>query len=1399
MAGIGLIGTTSAEEINYDYVVPYAYGQDTNGGCSGFVSRIYGFALEDNVNIQIDSNRDGNIDYQTTLASISDDFNYVLNNNRGAIISSSGQISLFYKNGGNNCGSYDDSTLAYSIYPTSIAKGKDFYVPTYGTAYISSVAGNSNIYLNGALVSPNSAVYSTSVVAGDKISSDSDIVIAIANRGSYITRTWAYQLLPVGSLGTDYYLPTSYIWETTADGADYSVLNVVATQDNTDVYYDNNGDGISDYSATLNEGQVESIPTTSGIHIYSSNPVAVGFVSESYERDAWGSRYIYYSYAYSVAPLSLIQKEFIVTGGSSYNSQHRSGHKFFVVAAEDATVVTVDNDRDGNADLTYNLDASDTSEISVSYKARLSSNKPIQIVRISAGGWYGAGVDATYEAINVLGKLGLKEVYNGNFEIIDPLDSNKPDGWTLELGGRSYPPYPIWAGLATNHYYSGSQSIHFRLDGYSNQVSYGIIKSPLINTVKGNLNWVQSQLTTFDPSDIEYTIKFYDENGVLVSENLYYTDTTTSIGVPNCASLQSDSDMNAPAIGDGGPSLGDSWYKFSQEIPDIATDKFRFEIRINQWEAPNKVGDGDSCGSQYYGEFDNFFIEAIPINPPNSPPVASFDVLSSQPIITNIITLDASSSVDPDGGNIVKYNWEISPRIDNFGLAHLDELATVDNVGIDSLNFWPRRTGIYTIQLTIEDDEGQTSSISKQIDVKPLDGYDGTQYITQTLSSIYVLEPTTFNANIQFNLYSESNIEYSTYSGNADSAKLTQVIRNVDGDKATLSFIRDELLNKIIFLIPPYISLPFSLAEFLHEYVDGDLYDVALVESGINYDDFFPVKSGTSSLIIYTGTIIDQYSYNVLTDIVITDSYLSGDFEINWNDVNPTLALIDEELPIHYNDGRYEKDLFDGIKFKYEPFIKKSNPLKSSVKTFYLEGAEKSNRYLPYAKSINNYLLNNGYTDSYPISYTPGIILSPCSFSGSKTVMVGFDANCGWKWIENTIYENSDFKIIHYHKKGKILPSSDIISIIPKKDIQKSNAMEDAVQYLIDNSDNIFKYQFGILESPANLHAMDQYGRHVGINEITGEIDLQIPEAYYSGPDAHPQWIAIYNESLEITLYTTGIEEGTFNLIREMNGFENAEIYSFQNIPTTYSTKAYLYESNLNMLNVDFDGDGIFEINFYSPISEFSVAPSNPIVRQVITFDAALSSNSDIKTVTYNWDFGNGNTANEPIAHYFYNSSGSYFITLTVIGEDGTKSSKTKVITVEAPSDETTPNLVANMNVNPDILNIKSGGKYITTYTEIPGYDVHNINLATVYLVSPSGNAEPVKIGAPATVGDYDGDGEPDLMVKFSRTNMVSYLDKTDASGSGTKINKQVDLIITGELENGTPFEGTDTIRVIKK
>jgi len=109
----------------------------------------------------------------------------------------------------------------------------------------------------------------------------------------------------------------------------------------------------------------------------------------------------------------------------------------------------------------------------------------------------------------------------------------------------------------------------------------------------------------------------------------------------------------------------------------------------------------------------------------------------------------------------------------------------------------------------------------------------------------------------------------------------------------------------------------------------------------------------------------------------------------------------------------------------------------------------------------------------------------------------------------------------------------------------------------------------------------------------------------------------------------------------------------------------------------------------------------------------------------------------------------------------------------------------ATIDFDPDTLNLKSKGEWVTAYIELTeNYDVVDIDVSTIKL-----NGTVAAEAKPTEVGDYDEDSIPDLMVKFERASIQDILDVGDA----------VEIIITGELADGTSFEGKDTIRVIGK
>lgn len=121
-----------------------------------------------------------------------------------------------------------------------------------------------------------------------------------------------------------------------------------------------------------------------------------------------------------------------------------------------------------------------------------------------------------------------------------------------------------------------------------------------------------------------------------------------------------------------------------------------------------------------------------------------------------------------------------------------------------------------------------------------------------------------------------------------------------------------------------------------------------------------------------------------------------------------------------------------------------------------------------------------------------------------------------------------------------------------------------------------------------------------------------------------------------------------------------------------------------------------------------------------------------------------------------------------------------------APSPELTPQAItATLDVYPGTINLKSNGKYVAAYIELPtGYDVADIVVSSVIL---AGNCQ-VDAERRTKIGDKDEDGIPDLRVVFSRKDLQRSL------GSGGLTEVTVD----GLLLDGGSFSGMDVVKIRK-
>jgi len=113
----------------------------------------------------------------------------------------------------------------------------------------------------------------------------------------------------------------------------------------------------------------------------------------------------------------------------------------------------------------------------------------------------------------------------------------------------------------------------------------------------------------------------------------------------------------------------------------------------------------------------------------------------------------------------------------------------------------------------------------------------------------------------------------------------------------------------------------------------------------------------------------------------------------------------------------------------------------------------------------------------------------------------------------------------------------------------------------------------------------------------------------------------------------------------------------------------------------------------------------------------------------------------------------------------------------------------ATVTIQPQTLNLKSRGRWITALIELPSdYSVNDINVSSVML----NNTVPADLTVPPSIGDFDNDSDLDLMLSFNRTKVIGFI----LSQEPDIRNESIALTVSGKVINSVMFEGSGTVAV---
>jgi len=594
----------------------------------------------------------------------------------------------------------------------------------------------------------------------------------------------------------------------------------------------------------------------------------------------------------------------------------------------------------------------------------------------------------------------------------------------------------------------------------------------------------------------------------------------------------------------------------------------------------------------------------------NYPPVASFSC-PLEAFVNQTVTFDASDSYDPhvhSYGYITSYKWEFG---DGNVMTTSEKITTY---AYDS-------AGIYTINLTVTDDDGVIDEITRSIKISPR-GEGVVACFSYSPAYPFVNQTVTFDASCSSDpLGHIANYKWEFGDGN---------IANTSGKKITHTY--NSAGNYIVNL---------TLTDDGDGVVNKTTRSIK-ISQGIYVDDGFEddpanhtwdsIQEGVDDAIDYICNEIIVYDGNYTENVKVNKSGLTIRSE-NGTDKTIVRAKNSDD---HVFEVTASNVTISGFTVENATGYDKSGIYLDSVEHCNISDNNESNN------SVGIYLLhspgNNKIANNEANSNDRGGIIVSCNSSNNT--------------LANNKANSNGVVGIYLHS------SSD--NIITNNNVNSN----------LGCGFFLGRYSSGN-EIKNNTAKSNDYGIYMDTsseNKIYSNnfIDNNIKNAYSSFSNN------LWNSSSQMQYVYNGhtYTNYTGNYWSDYPGNDT----NGDGIGDT----AYSINSDDDNYPLMVFWENYFPGGKQPPVASFTYSPENPVVNQPVTFNASSSYGANSTIISYDWDIGDGNNATGKIVTHSYSSEGNYTVKLTVTDNFSLTNSTTKEIVIR----ENIPNITRNMTIS---------------------------------------------------------------------------------------------------------------------